>query len=45
MVMLQALNLQLCRKINSTTNILQLIYLQFKKNAYQGKLQRKEYEF
>ena len=29
---LQGLNLQLCRKINSTTNIFQLIYLPFKSN-------------
>ena len=32
MVKLQALNVQLCRKINSTTNIFQLIYLPFKSN-------------
>ena len=37
MVKLQALNLQLCRKINSTTNIFQLIYLPFKSNRLSRK--------
>ena len=40
LVKLQALNLQLCWKINSTTNI-----FRGKLSAYQGKLLRKEYEF
>ena len=41
MVKLQALNLQLCRKINSTTNIFQLIYLPFKSNCLSRKTSKK----
>ena len=40
-VKLKALNLQLCRKVNSTTNILQLIYLPFKSNCLSRKTSKK----
>ena len=46
MVKLQALNLQLCRKINSTTSIFQLICLPFKNNCLsKKKLQEKSKNF
>ena len=41
MVKLQALNLQLCRKISSTTNIFRLIYLPFKSNCLPRKTSKK----
>ena len=37
---LQGLNLQLCRKINSTTNIFQLIYLPFKSDYLSRKISK-----
>ena len=40
-VKLQTLNLQLCWKINSTTNIFQLIYLPFKSNCLSRKTSKK----
>ena len=42
LVKLQALNLQLYRKINSTTSIFQLICLPFKNNCLSKKTSKKE---